>query len=1369
MANLGPGGQEVGRVSIRVLPDSSKFGADLKVQLEKIEKALKVSIPTELDTSGVLADIESLKTELNAAATEVKIPVTADAKSVAATIESIKAEAKAVGGVEIPVKADAKATDTLLASLSRNAAARGGAAIPFHASKSAVVSALADIAAKVKSVGGVEVPAKVEVATISLSDGFTSRLRAQVQAAAKAAEADIPLTVSGENLRRKLAEAVKVAEARLNAQIPLDVEQARNFRLHAAAAVAEVEAIAKAAHASVKVDVDVDKGGTLRRRIAAVRSDISNLFDGVGNLVGAFNKFSPIDEILASAAQTSVRILGIVAAIAPLVLIIGAGIAAVAPALALTLPILGAMIAAVGAVALGFSEFKNKLQASPAFAALGKQIGVLRTQVGDLLAQGLDPLLAKLATAQFPGFANGMRQIAGVLNGVIRQFLTFASSAEVVSQTDAIWRGLAQAIATVGSAVTPLARAFLQITTASLPGFKLLTQALAGSAIHFSSLIDSASKSGRLTQVITQATKDLIGFSSAVFKISGDLLHLLGSLEPAARAVFSTIGQILDSLITGLDQAVSNIAQPDSIFRPFLIGIGKVVTTIRGIPKAVLDAFAPLAHAPAFDRLITNIGHSVIGLADLLKSVTDIAAGLVKAFNQAFGPTIISLVADFFGLLARSAHFLAEHQTLIILLATAYSVRYVRALQLAVLWNARFAAVVAGAALKEALSATVGLVSQFAAGVTEVATATRSLGVASGASAAIGGIGIAAKGAVGGLKALGAAVLTDETILTGGILAALALAAIAINHFRTESEKGKDAISAITSGFDPTNIDAADKKVRDLAGASLAAHAAADKAAKSTHFWNAAWRLFTGNDKLTKLAAESDAADAAFHKLVGQMAVVHETLLTVSQATHTSVNALKGLAEAKHIDLSKSTGAAELSRALAELDTQTGLTNKDLVHLATTSGKAFQQVQKEIKAAVDATNQAFNTDTDVLGNFASNQAKASKAVESAAKRLTTAKQHLSDTEARVGAQQKVTIAGTQAIARAQERVAQADDAVAKARATQAAASLTQQYKTTIDGAKKFVRDVTAATLRGLNPNVVSQLLEDGPKKATPVLEAILSDHSGRMIKLVNDSEAQLSKINLAVLLQQRVIQRVINDTSKQTALDANAAMQIIAAEFASGGKASAAALAKSLKIPPSEIKRIADEFGIPLAEDIQRALDANKPKITITVHPLIVQPGAGNLAKGAAYGGLITGAGTSRSDSIPMMLSHKEFVTQAPAVRYYGADVMHALNRMSIPPDLLRGLLGKQPGVSVKLAGRATVASVPTIRERVMAAPVAAAPPPRLAGIQDGLAFPGGTLVLVDQDGQVLGRMRAAAIRTHRDRYHAQRMARLGGTWGAGG
>lgn len=58
-----PGGREVGRVSIRVVPDTSGFRRDLKRAVDEAEAGLKVEIPVEfdVDTAGLRAKLESIQ------------------------------------------------------------------------------------------------------------------------------------------------------------------------------------------------------------------------------------------------------------------------------------------------------------------------------------------------------------------------------------------------------------------------------------------------------------------------------------------------------------------------------------------------------------------------------------------------------------------------------------------------------------------------------------------------------------------------------------------------------------------------------------------------------------------------------------------------------------------------------------------------------------------------------------------------------------------------------------------------------------------------------------------------------------------------------------------------------------------------------------------------------------------------------------------------------------------------------------------------------------------------------------------------------------------------------------------------------------
>lgn len=60
----GPGGTEVGRVSVKVVPDTDDFRRELRRELKDVEKTEKVEIPVEIDTAQAMAEIEKIKAEL---------------------------------------------------------------------------------------------------------------------------------------------------------------------------------------------------------------------------------------------------------------------------------------------------------------------------------------------------------------------------------------------------------------------------------------------------------------------------------------------------------------------------------------------------------------------------------------------------------------------------------------------------------------------------------------------------------------------------------------------------------------------------------------------------------------------------------------------------------------------------------------------------------------------------------------------------------------------------------------------------------------------------------------------------------------------------------------------------------------------------------------------------------------------------------------------------------------------------------------------------------------------------------------------------------------------------------------------------------
>jgi hypothetical protein len=98
----GPGGTEIGRVSLRVVPDTSKVSDEIRAFVQRIEKSITINIPTSLDFTGFKDDLRKLEVEAKLASPEIKVKTNVDksaigqAEAIAGKFDFLK---KAVNGV----------------------------------------------------------------------------------------------------------------------------------------------------------------------------------------------------------------------------------------------------------------------------------------------------------------------------------------------------------------------------------------------------------------------------------------------------------------------------------------------------------------------------------------------------------------------------------------------------------------------------------------------------------------------------------------------------------------------------------------------------------------------------------------------------------------------------------------------------------------------------------------------------------------------------------------------------------------------------------------------------------------------------------------------------------------------------------------------------------------------------------------------------------------------------------------------------------------------------------------------------------------------------------------------------------------------
>jgi TP901 family phage tail tape measure protein len=411
--------------------------------------------------------------------------------------------------------------------------------------------------------------------------------------------------------------------------------------------------------------------------------------------------------------------------------------------------------------------------------------------------------------------------------------------------------------------------------------------------------------------------------------------------------------------------------------------------------------------------------------------------------------------------------------------------------------------------------------------------------------------------------------------------------------------------------------------------------------------------------------------------------------------------------------------------------------------LGVVRGELGEQIGKQKELAA-ATGQGADASGKAAG-AASGQAKAQADLNAQLAEAAPVSESTADAMLIIGRNAKATDQDVQELAKSidkwKDQVIQAYDAAtdvignfsvkAGDSASQTADKFEKSYRDTVKMARQFANDVQEATRRGLNPDEVATLLEQGPEKAGPILHAMVQDHSGRMIRMANNSRAALANIGDRVAEQARLTNLAVQSSDDKMTSNLGDAMRISQALAKSGGKATANELAHELGIGADRVERISKQFGISIAtnthtgtkraggyvqdfggkikqlpdshhttfttpglpaattrvEDLRSKLAAiaKRDHISVSVavgvanklssSPKLASPqgdGYGDLTQPArrSGGGPVSGPGGPRDDVIHALLSNREWVHPVDAVDTYGPRFMHAVQTRQFPIEL---------------------------------------------------------------------------------------------------
>lgn len=278
-------------------------------------------------------------------------------------------------------------------------------------------------------------------------------------------------------------------------------------------------------------------------------------------------------------------------------------------------------------------------------------------------------------------------------------------------------------------------------------------------------------------------------------------------------------------------------------------------------------------------------------------------------------------------------------------------------------------------------------------------------------------------------------------------------------------------------------------------------------------------------------------------------------------------------------------------------------------------------------------------------------AAAVKSVEDARRGVIDAQKNAADAESGIADAERDHAKASGEVTRAERdrtsALAEMNDAQEKVKAT----SLEGFFQNQIAEAKKFAEGIREAARQGLDPAYIAQLLQEGPEKAAPILDAIMQDQTGTLVRQMNQARDGLKTVQEQMVEAARVTQRAINTTNTDMAAEYGRAMEILAAKAALGGQATAQAIADKLQIGVGEVERIAKDYVIVLTKGINPMLEA------IGARPVAMDQSESRTSAGIqqfAMGGRVPGQGDG--DTVPAMLTPGEYVFSKPAVQNIGVE-----------------------------------------------------------------------------------------------------------------
>jgi hypothetical protein len=647
----GPGGREVGRIAIRVLPDTSKFSTSLQSYLDRIERRAQVKVKAVADTSRFASE---MRADLSRVRARIEVPVTPNTSDFADRVRTELSRTSA--RVRVPVLPDtrefAARLRTEIASFNRPIT------VPVEPDVSRfeqrVYSQLRGPLRQTRLLVGL------------LPDINQFRLRLERQLRAIRASLPVLVTPNFAGFRRSLRR--ELGDIDIELPVVLAVADGEIARLRA-----ELAGIRPPLAVPVRFDVD-------RSATDQLQSSLRNLGQTAGRVAATAAAIAAVGAAASVAIPAVAGLVATLAQIAPAAAVGATAVLAVVAAnAALKVGMTGVEEALKNAFdpenAEAFNEALKKLTPNAqkfvlAIQKLGPEFSKIRKAVQERLFEGLGDQVTKTGKVALPVLRRGLEGAAGALNemgkGVLQATEELSESGSLGRAVDGATKGLTNLKDVPGEIVKSLTG----LAEAASPAFDRITKAVDRVSKRMSDSIARGVDSGQLQKSIDRAIDKIkqigrvgknigrtlmnlfqpaetsgVDFLSVLEQITGQLAKVTGSkgAQDTLKEVFDTLaevgksaGRLLLAALESIAPAVKELGPPvKQVVKDLERGLEPVIRRLGPILKDLAKNLGGVAMelSPFLGPLGELIGMMLGGLQPILRKVGEQAkllAGTLK-------------------------------------------------------------------------------------------------------------------------------------------------------------------------------------------------------------------------------------------------------------------------------------------------------------------------------------------------------------------------------------------------------------------------------------------------------------------------------------------------------------------------------------------------------------------------------------------------------------------------------------------------------------------------------------------------------------------------------------------------------------------